>query len=851
MLNEAGQSGRRVGRRLLWAITLSLAVAHAEDALPSGLGLTPSGGFTLKGELYRGLVYDGTDLFGGGSGAIKVRYGQSSWFWTKPKAGLEGLLDNGREAWSFQYQSDPAKRPGLQFGFNWQKADRDYVGIESLGLTGGDLGIRMRDFRVGWKDAKTSFTYGRDNTTDPENKVSFDRELYQAAWQGVSFQSETLRIDPRSVISAQLSGKLVGGAGYSLAGRKLGDAQTGYGDLTKLAGLYDRFQGITVQRDGLALQTWDRTLAIGQGTLSDRALNATYKGLSFSQSSKKLDRRFGLLPQAGYAHWAYLLGGREDRTAVSLTQKGWGASWSTLRLYQNPGGGEGAGNIIERQDMALQVALIKNLTVSASHADTMVGNEKLWQGENGDQRTEGKDDYLEVHYNLKPHAVGYTVRTSERDTKGSHSAARSWTFDYAHASGTRVQYSQSNTNSVAGVGADAKGTVARTQSVTLATPYGVNALHERVGGTGQVPGQHDQIRYQRKFTPRFEVTGGYEGWTRMAAPQLVLAGYAGVLAAPPPRASAYDVMATLRPGKAQLTAWYRTLDWSLAADAGPFKTGEHRLVDSGVSFAQAMPGDFRVRAQFSHFGRDRSLAQERMELALGYTPKVVAGLVPLAEVGFRELRVGGGHISPSLFASASLKPYKGCSLDALLSRRQDELGDSAGAWQRYRPLDRESLRFAASQAFGKEGLANVAWTTTPMDAARALDTYTVALARDLNVGFTTPKDWLAGFQFQGQYHTYEQPSLNGAPELLRLDHAASLLYNRGTDTALSASYRLTSNHLGTARDGVSRFEVQYQQTIGLGRLTLTGFLINRADWTGVADEERERYRLGFNYAAKF
>jgi len=783
------------------------------------------------------ISFDSTNFLGSKTGSLKLRYGQMN----SMRFGRDGVLpDNISNAWALKYQTD--QKYGIQLGLNWQDVNKDFIRGGPLGFSNGDIGLQQRDYRLGWQSKEAFGLFYDHSEAKGQGNSSIHRDIYQAQSKGLMFQSDVLHISSGSDISSDLNTKLLGPEGYSLSSRKLGDSRSGLVSLIPLSGLTDRYMGGSFSQKDIKLTMWDRSLSLNGHGMRDKNLQASWKGLSLSQSHRQMDSGYSAFALTGYNHWAYLLGGNEDKTTISLNGKIGILGYTHTNLYQNPTGAIGSGILTQRQDMLARIDMFKNLKILLTHASSFSGNEKLFKNDPDHQRTKNKEDYIEVHYDLKPQSIGYTSRSMISETGDSHVATHAWSANYQTGKRTKIAFNSTDVTSTNGSAPSVK---SLNQALMISTDNGIDILHETRSSSGLPFGSHEQINYSHAFNKRFDGSATYSNWKHFSSPTTVLAGYGGMLSSAPISAASYAVAFNLRPGNAQISTWYRSLDWSIGTETIGFSAGDHLLTDTGVSYSQAIPGDFGLRAHWNRFEKDRSINQERLEIALGYSPKI-SGFIPTAEIGYRQL-YNNGKNTPSVFIAADIKPYNGLDLKASVAHRTQE-NSTLASLQQWRPIDRESLSFTASQSLDKDGKAMISWSVLPLEEARILDGSVIAMAHDLSIEIVTPKNWLTDFQIKAKYHTNDRASFGNTLASSLLDHSVGLIWNHNQDMAFSGSYNITSTHINNTIDQNTRWDIRYQQKIGLGNLILNGSII---DSSIMINEQAERYKLGISYNTNF
>ncbi|MCC7493806.1 MAG: hypothetical protein IT204_15730 [Fimbriimonadaceae bacterium] len=804
--------------------------------------------FSATGVAFNGWSYEGQDLLLG-RGAMQMRYAQRQTMFGDRQPGQSGLWAGSTQtAYSLGYTTD-AKQQGLQLGFNLVDIDRDFADSGNLGFAAELAGKRQQDYRLGWRQGQLGFELGRDRLIDKENRAGLARDVLKLGAYGFTYQREGLRIDEDAQFGGALTGRLLGAQGYNLTARKLGDAKAGYASLDDLAGLRDDFESYGFSHGDLAVGFYERRLALGEQTLLDRAQSLRFGALQVRQSTRTMDAGFGAFRQTGYTDWQRFAGGREDQTSANLNLGYLAAGWTDTRFYSNPKGQEGKGVLTQTQEQKLLLQPVKEVALSYRRNTSRSGNEKLFD-EAPDKLTRSDDLTYGLGTTFGQHKLNWTLRTFEVVKPGLSSGGREQSLAYTFGKRTTLRYSDRRESRIATTDDETTTTVARMQTMSAETAFGLSALHERVSGPDVEPGTHDRVRFDRRFGARYEVNLGYESWEQMAAPKLALAGYAGMLAKPVEDAVLWDVAATVRPGTTTISAWHRSLEWEQAAATPQFAAGEHKLTETGVSVTQAISGEFGLRGKWSRYDKDDETDLERREVALTVKAAKPLPFLPTAELGYRELKGADGKTRPAMFVAASLKPAGSLELKAQLAQTQ-----SAGAQavvQDWYEVDRRSFTVGATQRFGQGGTATLAYSELPSAPRAALgEGDAVQRARDLAVEMSLPSDWLLkGMQVKGKYHRLRTPGYGQEQSEKLEEHEASLIWKPGKSEELSATWRLRSTRRGETRNGNSRLELNYTKALTGGRLALTGFYQDRFDDLADWDTE-EQYRVGFTYTMPF
>ncbi len=710
-------------------------------------------------------------------------------------------------------------------------------------------GVRQSDFQAGWSSGSLGFDVGRDRLVDKDTGLGLGRQTLSASAYGFTYTRDRLNVDQDAVFSTALNKRLLGKDGYNLSQRKLGTAAAGYTDLSALGGMSDLYEAAKFAQGDLALGFSDRELTQGGARLVDRQRQATLGGLSVTQSTRILEAGFTNYAQAGYADWRSLVGGREDATEAVFQSKLLQANYNQSRLYSNPKQLEGKGTITETMGYRLAMSPAQWIGLSYQHDESKSGAESVWS-DSPDKLVSNSQDRYGVGLTFDAHKLTFGMRDYETVRPTSRLDGHEYTVTYGHGKRTRLQYQERAERSSATAKGETTVTVSHMQRMAVQTAFGFSALHERTTSPDSEPEQHDLVRFDRAFGPRYEVKAGFESWEQSSDKKYELGGYRNILAKPVSDAEAFDVAVTVRPGTATLSAWHRSLLWTQEQRANGWDVGGHRLTETGVSVQQAISGDFGLKGTWTRFDRDHELDLDKREVAVVLTPDAKGGLLPTAEVGYRELRNADGDMRPSLYATASMKPYDQLQLEAKLRHQQQDVGAKAvvDGWD---TIDRQTVQLSATHKIGKDGSAKVVFADSPLSPRRRVDDDPLLRSQDLTVGFSTPSNWLIdGLRLTGKYHTRSTPAYgDGRDESLR-EHEAGLNWSNGELSSLTATYTLSQNLLGSYTRGQSRFEFEFSQRIDDAKLAVTGFVHEVFD-LDLRRRDDERFRFGVNYSVPF
>ncbi len=813
-------------------------------------GIGQVSGFTAAGSGYRGYRYEGADPFTA-DGQLQVRLGRSSPLFTM-SALSGGILQPGDEqqATAIGYRTDPKKTDGWKMSFQYQDVDRDFAGAGALGFTEALVGQRQRDFSLGWRHGDLAFDVGRNRLVGADEGAGLRSEFFQGSAFGLTARREKLNIDAEARFDQALTSHLTGGQGYDLAKRKLGDARAGFTDLNSLAGLSDRFETAGFKQGDLHLQMHDRELTLGRATLRDRAESLSFGGLKVRRASRALDSGFASFKEVGYTHWRGLQGGREDEQAAELDLGYFGAGLTQTRRALNPKNLPGKGTITEALEQKLLIQPIKALSFTYRRVDEVSGSEKVWSEGDRGELSRSRDRRLALGLTLDQHKLTLSDRRFDKARTGYHAGGVEHGVAYQFGKRTKASFTESREAVAKEVKKETVGTVARAQKLSLETAFGLSALHERRTGDSELPRKHDRVAFERRFGQRWEVSLGYENWAEDGDPKVGLAGYQRVLAKPVPEATAYHWAVTARPGTTELASWYRSLYWEQPKKTAEFEVGPHLLTEQGVGVKQAVGGDFRLRGRWTRFERDKALDIERREVAIGLELDAIAALVPVAEVGYRELRNAAGDVRPLLFATAKLRPCGGLELAADMARVEKAGADAVA--EEWRHAEAHAIELSATQKFGKNGSAQFSYLEVPLPPRRLSDEEsTPQRAQEVTVQVATPANWLTpGLSFKGRYHTRREPGVTAELDSMLREQSAEMVWKPGAADELSATYTFSRALKGREHDALTRLALQYTHRFEFGELAVTGH-VNEVFDPYLVDDGSERMRFGFTYNMPF
>ncbi len=839
---------------LLAGLTAAAAADREADraaGLPR-LTLNNFAGTTPAGYSYSGFAYDGVDALFGSAGRLSLRFAQSRRLVQSPSGATNPLRpDKVQDAWQIRYESDAKQAQGLRFRLNWSEVDKRFAGGQDSGFSTDLRGVRQRDFRAGWSQGQLNFEMGRDRAEDTLHSASLSRDVLAGGAYGFTFQREELRVDGTGRLGDGLSQRLLGKDGYGLGQRKLGSAQAGFSDLSQLRGVRDRYQAVGYAQGSAQLTAYDRRVSLRGQTLVDRQQKLVYGGLQVRRATRSMDYAFAGYREIGYTDWTSLAGGREDVTETTFASKLLQAGWTQTRLRLLPGGKADAATLTQSNDYRLSLRPADAVTLGYRHKGSVTGTEKLWRAGDASKLTHNGEDQVSLGWTVDTHNMTLTRRGYGIHNATSHIRGTEDTVAYQYGKRTKLGYKGREERTVP-VSGTAESTRTRKLQVTAATALGPSfQMDQNRTATGSAQ-RHTRIRFDREFIPEFSVGTGYETWRNLADGSFRITGRNSVLAASS-RAVAYDWKLSAKPLRTTgFAIWQRNLYWDQAKDTTDFKTGAHMLTEHGVQLTQSVVGDFKLRARWSRFQRDRARDADRREVVAAWEPPDGKGIGTL-EVGYREIRVADGHTVPSLVAGARLRPYKGLELQARMAR--SETVGAAAVAEEWTQRDNRAVQFAATHQWGKDGKASVTFTEAP-------DTRTVApgerrpKSRDLLVAFSTPSNLgVKGLRLGGQYHSLTRPGGTADLDEDLREHQASLAWAPRSNEELLASFKLRSLHHGCQREGDSRFELQYTRKVGVGQFQVTGHWGEEFDPVAAAaaarGEDYERYRFGFQYTTPF
>ncbi|NUQ00724.1 MAG: hypothetical protein HUU35_12810 [Armatimonadetes bacterium] len=842
----------RPARLVAWvALTLIWATTVGGAESESGTPLVPfafrqSTSWVGTGLRAHALSLDGTEPFAA-TGSIKFRYGRTQSVLQAPLPGDVAPDLELPDAWSIGYQSDPKAAKGLRVKLNLVDVDAEYVGDTTLGFGAEMAGLRQQDYRAGWQGGSLAFDIGRDRLADKAGGRGLSREVMEAKAYGLTYRREGFEVDYGARFDTSLTRRLLGADGYNLAQRKLGDAKAGFSSLTDLGGLRDSFEAASFAQGDLAVGLHERRLELRGKQLLDRRQQVGFGGLTLTQTTKSLDAGFEGWRQTGYTDWQRLLGGREDQTAALLEFGPLGAGWTQTRLWSSPSGLAEKATITESTEQKLLLKPSSALSLAYRCLESQSGAAKLW-AEDPSKLTNSSDTSYTVGLTLKDQRLTAVRRDYDSERPGSTTTGVEHSVQYGLGKRTKVRYLERAEERREEKPDEVVETVSHMQQMAVETAFGLSGLHERTTADGKEPAKHDKVRFERSFSGRYEIAAGFESWANSADAKVALAGYSGVMKKALPEATAYDWAVTVRPGNSEVGAWHRSLHWEQDVATPQFAVGPHLLTETGVTVAQAITGEFSLRGRWSRYDRDQQRDLERRELLVALKPKSKAPFIPSAEVGYRELTNADGNITPSLFASASVKPHKGLELQAQLARPTEGAAAVSAEWFE---AEQHTVQLSATQALGKDGAARFAFKELPVSGASATADGTPR-SREMTVDLSTPSGWLLnGLKLKGQYHTLRQPGANGAEDSQLEEHQAEVSWTPGGSQSLSASYRLRNLLQGHRQNGDTRLEFQYTTKLDDGEFALTGFLKDNFDPYAVWEPDEERYRFGFNFTRPF
>jgi len=847
----------RVVFGILLVTPLAAATEPDEATLPAGFAGLNLSIQQISGKVnnylgYEGFAYVGRDLLTGSDGLMSFTYGRNTPLLNE-QAQTPNLNspEDYADAWSLKLATDPKQTKGLRYNVNLTDVDADFEGGKQFKFGAEMAGVRQSDFQAGWSAGDLSFDMGRDRLADKETGQGLGRQSLTASAFGFTYTSDRLNIDQDAVFSSALNKRLLGKDGYNLSQRKLGSARAGYTDLTALNGLSDSFQAGSFAQGDLAIGFSERSLSQGGARLVDRERSATYGGFTISQTTRILDAGFSNYAEAGYADWRSLVGGREDATAAAFKSKLLQANYNQARLYSNPLAIEGKGTITETMSYRLAMSPAKWVGLSYQHNESKSGLEGLWS-DSPDKLVSTSQNRYAMGFTFDAHKLSLGLRDYQSVRPTSRLDGHEYTVGYGYGKRTKLEYQERAETLSATAKGETTITVSHMQRMSVETAFGLSALHERTTSADSDPEQHDVVRFDRSFGPRYEVKAGFESWEQSFDKTYELGGYRNILAKPVSDAEAFDVAVTVRPGTAELSAWHRSLLWTQDKKGGGWDVGGHRLTETGVSVQQAISGDFGLKGTWTRFDRDHELDVDQREVALVLTPdKKATGLLPTAEVGYRELRNADGDVRPSLYASASMQPYDQLQLEAKLRHQQQDVGAKAvvDGWD---TIDRQAVQLSATHKIGKDGSAKVVYADSPLTPrGRLAEDDQLLRSQDLTINFSTPSNWLLpGLRLTGKYHTRSTPAYGDGMDATLREQQAGLTWANGQISNLTATYTLSKNMLGCYERGQSKFEFEFSQKLDDGKLALTGYVHDVFD-LDLRRKDDERYRFGVNYSVPF
>lgn len=837
-----------------------LAAADAEEPLilPAGfaglnLSLDQISGKVNNYLGYEGFSYVGRDILTGGNGQMTFTYGRNTPLLdqTSQSPTLTSPEDYA-DAWSLKLATDPKQTKGLRYSVNLTDVDADFEGAKQFKFGPEMAGVRQADFQAGWSAGSLALDIGRERLADKATGLGLGRQNLTASAFGFTYTRDRLNVDQDAVFSSALNKRLLGKDGYNLSARKLGSARAGYTDLTALGGLSDAYEGMSFAQGDFAVGFSERELTQGGARLVDRERRAALGPLAVSQTTRILDAGFTNYAEAGYADWRSLVGGREDSTEATLKTKLLQGNYQQTRLYSNPRQLEGKGSITETMGYRLALSPAKWVGLSYQHNESKSGAESLWE-DSQDKLVRTSQDRYNIGLTFDAHKLTLGLRDYATTRPTTRLDGHEYTVAYGHGKRTKLTY-QERAETLATTAKDETTiAVSHMQVMSVETAFGLSALHERTTRQDSDPEQHDVVRFDRSFGPRYDVKMGFESWEQSADKTYEVGGYRNILAKPVSDAEAFDVAVTVRPGTAELSAWHRSLLWTQDSKAGGWSAGGHRLTETGVSVQQAITGDFGLKGTWTRFDRDHDMDLDRREVALVIKPdaKNKNSLLPTAEIGYRELRNAEGEVRPSLYASASMKPYEQLQLEAKLRQQQQDVGAKAvvDGWD---TVDRQALQLSATHKIGKDGSAKVVYADTPLaPRGRLAEDDPLLRSQDITVGFSTPSNWiLPGLRLTGKYHTRNTPAYGDGRDRSLTEHEAGLVWANGEISNLTATYTLSKDLLGSYTRGQSRFEFEFSQRIDDGKLAVTGYVHDVFD-LDLRRRDDERYRFGLNYTVPF